>query len=1170
MIMKKQLKIWLKKALLGSFFIFISCFGLLSTGIDAKPVYAEPEETTTTTVETETEETVNTTTTTTTIAVQGNGDASCKNSLGAIGWLVCPTTGKIAEAVDWLYEKIEDILVINPISTEDGSPIYEIWKYLRGITNIIFIIFLLIVIYSQITGFGINNYGIKKALPKLIIAAVLVNLSFIICQLAVDVSNIIGDGLRGLFTAVSEAAVSFDGASEISHASYANMYASIGSGTALTIGAGIIMFETGAIWMLIPVVLGALVAVVSGLITIALRQAVVALLIMISPLAMVAYMLPNTEKWFTKWKDLLFKMLIFYPMFSLLFGAAQLAGFAIIASAKDGFGLLLGTAVQIFPLFFSWSLMKMSGTFLSGINAKLNSLAAGPLVSNRAWADSHRQLSKQKHLASRNATTPSLRLMQFMNNRKVAREAELSEQQQAVKERGLAYRARQKYVNGDVNGVLSKKGEEAYELQARVMEYQRTSLRDKNNFNKGLGYRAAVGTATRARLDALDMANVNASDMLKVEQARGEKIDYENAVGFHERMEAAMNAHMDLENGFKTTDAGERAKRSDYKFHFDPANLEHTAEMARYNAAKQIMEGNAQDVQFAAAAAAQAYDAQKKIVETKWQKYFELAPPTRDVEYRLNELTRLSADALARGEKADLNIDSIIPGLRILNQRGDTDLVKVQLDNLLNKEVGGGITLGTHASQALASFLMFEVKDNDPWLRRFGKYINLETANAFNENNRKVMDITYDEYIKGYHDGEPDLVSEQNKEGRMFAKKDMKKLVEGTSLDNIERTALSNLDESLKKAYGYKKGMTGEDWDVDGYLEKRKEVQTAFEPAFLSASLKWLSGSEQINSGVKFWTGYELKQQKEKVTVDGKEVNRVITDENGDPVYDLTPVWEGKEFKGREKDVENYFRDRTHAYFNDQTTGQILGMRTDYRDATMEHLLAEYLHDNEGEKEEFEKEKKEYEEKVRKIQEDETEYADLGPEEAKKKKAKDIKKLDAAFKDIKMNLAGRQLRKILGETGKLEQIYRTRRSGAANNAKDWLRGWVGLDNENMMSKEVEYYAKKRQERRDEERPSNVNDDETTPTRIYGVDDQTKFENQLDAFYHDNQDMAVEDFYNSLREMIDGWFGGNLSGIEVNFRKFYEEAVRSGHPIEAYDLKTKLDDLLHDFNNYPDA
>ena len=1155
MTMKKQLKNWMKRALLGSFFIFISIFGLLSVAtINSQPVYAVPEETTTVDEDQETkpaeeekeEETK-----------QGNGDESCRNSLGALGWLVCPTTGKLSEAVDWLYDKIENILVINPIPAENGSPIYEIWKYLKGVTNVVFIIFLLVVIYSQITGFGINNYGIKKTLPKLIIAAVLVNLSFIICQLAVDVSNIIGDGLRGVFTSISEA-VTFEG-SEMSHVSYAEMYSSIGGGVALTIGAGIIAIETGAIWMLIPVVLGALVAVASGLITIALRQAVVALLIMISPLAMVAYMLPNTEKWFAKWKDLLFKMLVFYPMFSLLFGASQLAGFAIIASAKDGFGLVLGMAVQIFPLFFSWSLMKMSGTFLNTINAKLNSIAAGPLATNRAWADSHRQLSKQRHLASGRATTPSLRLMQFVNNRRVAREAEISEQQNAAKERGLAYRARQNYVNGDVSGVLSKKGEESYALQARVMEYQRTSLRDKNNFNKGCGYRAQEGTARRARLDALDIANVNASDMLKVEQSRGEKIEYENAVGFHERMDAAINAHMDLENGFEVKD-GQKVKRSDYKFHFDPSNLERTAEMARYNAAKQIMEGNAQDVQFAAASAAQAYDAQKKILETKWQKYFELAPPTKDVEYRLNELTRLSAEALRNGQKADQNIDSIIPGLRILNQRGDTDLVKAQLDNLLNKDVGGGITLGTHASQALASFLMFEVKDNDPWLRRFGKYINLETANVFNENNRQVMDVTYDEYIKGYHDGEPNNAKTPN--GRMYAKKGMKTLVEGTSLDNIERTALSNLDDSLKQAYGFDKEHPDRDWDVEGYLRKREEVQTAFEPAFLSASLKWLSGSEQINSAVKFWTGYEIKPKK-------NERGEIVVDEYGDPEYELIKTWKDKKngFAGHEDEMEAYYRRKTKDYFKDQTTGQILGMRTDYRDATMEHLLSEYLINNPEEREEYDRRREEYDRQVAEIQ---TRYGDLPADEAKKKRAADIKKLNSDFKKTKMELAGRQVRQILGETGKLEQIYRTRRSGAANNAKDWLRAWVGLDDENMMSREVEYYAKRRQEIRDEERPSNTDDEETTPNRIYGVDDQTRFENELEALYHDHQDVGVEEFYEMLKEKINEWFGGNLSGVEIKFRKFYEDSIRNGRPIEAYDLKTKLDDLLHDFNEYPDA
>ena len=288
--------------------------------------------------------------------------ASCKNSLGAIGWLVCPTTGKIAEAVDWLYDKIENVLVINPVEMKDGSPIYEIWKYMLGITNIVFIIFFLVMVYSQITGMGITNYGLKKTLPKLIVAAILVNLSFLICSLAVDVSNIVGSSLRGVFTSIEEATMSemtITGGVKVS-----DMYGALAGGSVMALGAGMIAFETGAIWMLIPTVLGAIVAVVTGLVTIAMRQAVVALLIMISPLAMVAYMLPNTEQWFKKWRQLLTKMLVFYPMFSLLFGASQLAGFAIIASASDGVGVLLGVAVQVFPLFFSWSLVKMSGTIL--------------------------------------------------------------------------------------------------------------------------------------------------------------------------------------------------------------------------------------------------------------------------------------------------------------------------------------------------------------------------------------------------------------------------------------------------------------------------------------------------------------------------------------------------------------------------------------------------------------------------------------------------------------------------------------------------------------------------------------------------------------------------------------------------------------------------------------
>lgn len=1125
MIGKRLTKSRIKRAIFGCLFAIMGLFSLTALA-PVTNVYADdpPAETTTT-------------------EVQG---VSCENSLGALGWLVCPTTGKISEAVDWLYDKIENILVINPVEIKDGQPIYEIWKYMRGVTNIVFIIFFLIVIYSQITGVGISNYGIKKTLPKIIVVAILVNLSFIICSLLVDVSNIVGNGLRGLFLSIEESTMATMQTGAVSGVSVAQMYLTMASGGALTIGAAVIAFETGAIWMLIPVALGALVAVASGLITIALRQAVVALLIMISPLAIVAYMLPNTEDLFKKWKKLLTRMLVFYPLFSLLFGASNLAGWAIITSAKDGFGLLLGVAVQIFPLFFSWSLMKMSGTFLSTINSRIQGFAARPLAANRAWADSHRQLTKQRNLASGRAYTPSLRLMQFMSNRKIMRDEETAEHANVTKLRGQAYAAMRNY---KADGTPSREGEEAYEMQARSIRYGRVINRHKNNMNKGMGQLEAVknraSVAQKARLAALDNLTVEEADKAFAEVARGEMIEKNNAEGRYKRLEAAMNVHMDDTNGYRI-DPETKAKlaRKDYKFHFDSIEAGNAAR-AKYNAINEIMEGEVLDTQYASAAAAQAFDTQSKIINAKFQKYFDLTPPTQDLEYRVREFSRhLSSDP---NFKVVNNMDSIIAGLRIINMRGDTDIVKNIIDDVLDKQYGG-LELGTHASQSLASFLMFEVKDNDPFLRRFGKYINLETARAYNANDRKAMAVTYDEYVKGYHE-EPDGT-------RMYAKKDMKKLVEGTSLDNIERTALSNLDDSLKKAYGFDSNHPDQTWDVKGWMRKREEIQTAFEPAFLSSSLKWLSGSEQINSAVKFWTGYDLKQQK-------NDDGTIRVDENGDPVYDLSPVWAGREFNGYNDEVEKYYRRKTMDYFKDQTTGQILGMRTDYRDATMEHLVETYLN-SDSEDETADERREKYEMDRAEIQ---SRYGDRPADEAQKLRAKDLKKL-------KMELAGKQVRKILGETGKLKQIYRTRTSGTAINAKDWLRGWVNLDDEDALREEMNYYDRKRREEtrrlREEEaerRGADSEEDDGTPVaRIYTEEDRERFVNEMQDLKDRILDEEPDIFFEDTRGKLVEWFGEETVIVQ-KYDHFHEVDDPSADNIELYKF---VKELLEDMDNYPDA
>ena len=118
MIVKKWTKNRLGRAIFGCLFAILGMFGLMMS-IPAN-VYAEPAEATVNT--TASESTTSTTSSSTTTTQTGSG-ASCEDSLGSLGWLVCPTTGKISEAVDWLYDKIEDILVIDPVERPPASGI---------------------------------------------------------------------------------------------------------------------------------------------------------------------------------------------------------------------------------------------------------------------------------------------------------------------------------------------------------------------------------------------------------------------------------------------------------------------------------------------------------------------------------------------------------------------------------------------------------------------------------------------------------------------------------------------------------------------------------------------------------------------------------------------------------------------------------------------------------------------------------------------------------------------------------------------------------------------------------------------------------------------------------------------------------------------------------------
>jgi len=361
----------------------------------------------------------------------------CEGEAGSISWALCPVLNAVSSFVDRIYDIINKLLVVQPLSTNHDSAVYNVWQKACEITNIIFVIFILVVIYSQITGFGVSNYGIKRVLPRIIVAVIMVNLSFFICSILVDLSNIVGSSLVQFFTDIQISIQPED--DPFSDISWRQLFGGFTGGTAVGFVAVAAMGGIGAaFWMFVIALLGAAISVIIGLLTISLRQGVVLVLIMISPLAFVAYLLPNTEKWFQKWKSLLAQMLCFYPLFSLLYGASKLAGWAIISTAnKNAFFILLGFAVQVMPLFLSISLLKMSNTILGGVSSALERIVNPINAAAARWGASHAELNRRKHLANNRLLTGA-RLQNYLAYRQQLRDLDTEDLKNIAGGRNLA------------------------------------------------------------------------------------------------------------------------------------------------------------------------------------------------------------------------------------------------------------------------------------------------------------------------------------------------------------------------------------------------------------------------------------------------------------------------------------------------------------------------------------------------------------------------------------------------------------------------------------------------------------------------------------------------------------------------------------------------------------
>lgn len=296
-------------------------------------------------------------------------------AIDGLGWFICPAMTFLASLNDAAFGILNNFLEVRPALISDDAT-FSAWERFRDFANIAFVIAFMIIVYSQITSVGVSNYGIKKLLPKLFLAAVLVNISYWICAIAVDLSNIVGASIYDLFKTIGDSVKGGGGTGLDDQIGglWSTVMAYVLGGAAIVLLLVVVITA--------PMTLLALGVVVLILIA---RQALVILLLIAAPLAFVAYILPNTESWFTKWRKAFIATLMVYPVIGIIFGASTLAAKILMNVSGDNGNLaangddenmlkIIALGVLAVPLFTVPAVLKGSLAAMGSVSGKISGL----------------------------------------------------------------------------------------------------------------------------------------------------------------------------------------------------------------------------------------------------------------------------------------------------------------------------------------------------------------------------------------------------------------------------------------------------------------------------------------------------------------------------------------------------------------------------------------------------------------------------------------------------------------------------------------------------------------------------------------------------------------------------------------------------------------------------
>ncbi|MEO9179740.1 MAG: hypothetical protein ABI221_02555, partial [Candidatus Saccharimonadales bacterium] len=304
---------------------------------------------------------------------------TCESSGFSFSWAFCPIINGLADTVDSIFTNfVQPSLRTNSIDfTSPSGKLFPVWASFRDVADVLLVIAMLVVVFGQAIGGGlIEAYTAKKILPRLVAAAILINLSIYIVGLSIDVTNVLGRGISGLiYSPFGQQNWHFKLSGATSGLGLAATFTGI---WAVAAGAGAVISFLG-LFVLLPAVIAAL----GVFVTIIIREGLIIFLAVSSPVAFVLYCLPNTEKYFRQWWSLFMKTLLVYPIIMLVFAITDVLAVTINAGSNGGANAtsnlsltgwmsdIVSILLVVLPLFLIPYAFKMSGGAIGAIHSSL-------------------------------------------------------------------------------------------------------------------------------------------------------------------------------------------------------------------------------------------------------------------------------------------------------------------------------------------------------------------------------------------------------------------------------------------------------------------------------------------------------------------------------------------------------------------------------------------------------------------------------------------------------------------------------------------------------------------------------------------------------------------------------------------------------------------------------